>query len=179
MPGDTNGHTDVFVHDFIAGITHRVSTNVALQQGAIGSDPFFVRSIALSADGRFVAFSTGSNLLAPDANGAESDVLVRGAMVPVIDSVAAIDPVTQAQVPPVLHPGGEPIGRPRRRIRLRCRRTRRRRRHGDVHNRRTRAGARVIERRTWNAAGDRDLVVRNRGTTGALAAGTSSGARRA
>ena len=55
VPGDTNGHTDVFVHDFLAGITQRVSTNIALQQGAIGSDPFFVRSIALSADGRFEA----------------------------------------------------------------------------------------------------------------------------
>ena len=172
VPGDTNGHTDVFVHDFTAGITQRVSTNVALQQGAIGSDPFFVRSIALSADGRFVAFSTGSNLLAPDANGAESDVLVRGAMVPVIDSVAAIDPVTQAQVPPVLHPGANQLVV-----------------HGgafgsDVD---VLVGDGVTVTSTTEGpvqvlvslnvapgtpAGDRDLVVRNRGTTGALAAGT-------
>ena len=173
VPGDTNGHTDVFVHDFLADITQRVSTNIALQQGAIGSDPFFVRSIVLSADGRFVAFSTGSDLLPPDANGQQSDIFVRGAVVPVIDSVAVVDPVTHAEVPAVLHPGANQLVV-----------------HGGGFG--TDVGVLLgpgvtVTSTTVNAvevlasvsvaqgtaAGARDLIVHNRGATGALSAGTA------
>jgi hypothetical protein len=51
-----------------------------------------------------VAFATGSELQSPDANGS-ADTFVRRSLVPVIDSVAAIDPITHAEMPAVLHPG--------------------------------------------------------------------------
>ena len=71
--GDTNGVEDVFVHDRETGITERVSVGPGVQ-GNAGS---FEASI--SADGRFVAFtSDASNLLGPgaDTNGF-ADVFVR------------------------------------------------------------------------------------------------------
>jgi len=65
VPGDTNGAVDVFVHDRMSGATVRVSVDSAGQEangGSIGA--------ALSADGRFVAFtSVASNLVPNDTNG--------------------------------------------------------------------------------------------------------------
>ena len=53
----------------------------------------------------YVAFSSrADNLETPDTN-PDADVFVRAAVVPEIDSVVAIDPNTQAEIPPVLHPG--------------------------------------------------------------------------
>lgn len=72
VEGDTNGVEDVFVHELATGITERVSVGPGGQQ-AIGG-----RSISggISADGRFVVFSSfASNLVADDTNGA-SDVFV-------------------------------------------------------------------------------------------------------
>jgi hypothetical protein len=54
-------------------------------------------------------FTSGSELLRPDTNGQTYDVFTRVAMVPVVDSVNAIDPVTHAEVPAVLHPGANQI----------------------------------------------------------------------
>jgi len=71
VPGDTNGESDVFVHDREAGITERVSVGSAGNQAGGSSD-----ALAISADGRFVAFiSAASNLVPGDSNG-ESDVFV-------------------------------------------------------------------------------------------------------
>jgi Tol biopolymer transport system component len=58
VPDDTNGMTDVFVHDRDTGETTRVSITSTGEQGDFGSlDP------AISADGRHVAFlSSASNL---------------------------------------------------------------------------------------------------------------------
>jgi Tol biopolymer transport system component len=71
VPGDTNGTWDVFVRDRQMGITTRVSLDSAGVQGNDGSG-----GAAISADGRYVAFSSAaSNLVAEDANGA-SDVFV-------------------------------------------------------------------------------------------------------
>lgn len=75
VPGDANGpgdaSRDVFVHDRVTGITERVSVSSAGTQGNNGStDP------AISADGRYVAFtSSASNLVAGDSNAA-GDVFV-------------------------------------------------------------------------------------------------------
>src|SRR5437016_5587381 len=71
VAGDTNGATDVFVHDRQTGTTERVSVASGGTQGnGISAAP------ALSADGRFVAFhSTATNLVAGDTNGA-NDVFV-------------------------------------------------------------------------------------------------------
>ena len=61
---DTNGVPDIFVHDRLTGVTERV--NVA-SDGTQGNDQSGGASI--SADGRFVAFSSGaSNLVAGDTN---------------------------------------------------------------------------------------------------------------
>ncbi|MDP9226624.1 MAG: hypothetical protein M3P18_22850 [Actinomycetota bacterium] len=70
--GDTNGSGDVFIRDRLAGVTRRVSVGPGGRQANEGSD-----TPAISADGRFVAFSSfASNLVAGDTNGA-GDIFVR------------------------------------------------------------------------------------------------------
>jgi Tol biopolymer transport system component len=70
VPGDTFNSLDIFVHDRQSGITERV--NLAWN-GTTGG-PAYIPSI--SADGRYVAFLTLSNLTVGDTNGAY-DVFVR------------------------------------------------------------------------------------------------------
>ena len=72
MGGDTNGRSDVFVRDLLAGETTRASVD---STGAQANDAS--SGSAISADGRYVAFeSTATNLVADDTNGT-SDVFVR------------------------------------------------------------------------------------------------------
>ncbi len=72
VPGDSNNQRDVFVHDLQTGATERVSVDSAGVQGNLDSS-----SPSLSADGRFVAFSSfATNLVADDTNDG-SDVFVR------------------------------------------------------------------------------------------------------
>jgi Tol biopolymer transport system component len=72
--GDTNGAWDVFVRDLVAGTTQRVSVSTAGAQST-GSDEFLAP--AISADGRFVAYSSvASDLVAGDTNGTY-DVFLR------------------------------------------------------------------------------------------------------
>jgi Tol biopolymer transport system component len=72
VSGDTNRARDVFVRDLQTGETTRVSVDGA---GAEGNDDSF--EPAISADGRFVAFSSAAtNLVAGDSNDA-NDVFVR------------------------------------------------------------------------------------------------------
>lgn len=70
--GDTNGVADVFVRDRVAGTTERVSVATGGTQGSgRSSEP------AVSADGRYVSFtSEAANLVASDTNGV-ADVFVR------------------------------------------------------------------------------------------------------
>jgi Tol biopolymer transport system component len=69
--GDTNLRADIFVHDFTAGTTTRVSVDSA---GAESDGDNFAPS--LSRDGRWVAFLSGAtNLVAGDTNGCD-DVFV-------------------------------------------------------------------------------------------------------
>ncbi|MCX7598128.1 MAG: hypothetical protein N2512_04590 [Armatimonadetes bacterium] len=71
VPGDTNGCEDVFVHDRLTRQTQRVSIS---STGAQGNGPSWEPSI--SADGRFIAFtSEASNLVPGDTNGGR-DVFV-------------------------------------------------------------------------------------------------------
>jgi Tol biopolymer transport system component len=66
VSGDTNGAWDVFVHDRQSGQTTRVS---AASNGAQGNGDS--ESPSISADGRYVAFSSdASNLVSGDTNGA-------------------------------------------------------------------------------------------------------------
>ena len=68
---DTNGASDVFVHDRTTGVTERVSVD---STGAQGNGSSY--DAAISADGQIVAFSSSaSNLVAGDTNGT-TDVFV-------------------------------------------------------------------------------------------------------
>ncbi len=69
VSGDTNGYQDVFVRDTQTGTTTRVSVDSSGAQGNSGS---FYHAVSISADGRYVAFSSfASNLVNGDTNGAE------------------------------------------------------------------------------------------------------------
>ena len=71
VSGDTNGGSDVFVHDRQTGTTERVSVDSV---GTEGNDRSY--SASISADGRVVAFfSQASNLISGDTNG-RRDVFV-------------------------------------------------------------------------------------------------------
>ncbi len=77
VPGDTNGASDVFVRDRVAGTTTRVSvdSNGAQGNGDSGNLSQSHRT-SISADGRYVAFSSvATNLVPNDTNGL--DVFVR------------------------------------------------------------------------------------------------------
>jgi Tol biopolymer transport system component len=83
VAGDTNNSPDVFVRDREAQGTQRVSVGPGGQQA--NNDSY---SAAISADGRFVAFtSKASNLVAGDTNNAR-DVFVRDRMLQVTQRVS-------------------------------------------------------------------------------------------
>jgi Tol biopolymer transport system component len=66
VSGDTNGRADVFVHDLDTGQTTRVSV---ASDGTQGNDESWFP--AISADGRYVVFSSqATNLVSGDTNGA-------------------------------------------------------------------------------------------------------------
>jgi Tol biopolymer transport system component len=72
VAGDTNGRTDIFVHDRVTGGTKRVNVTTSGGQAA-GGDSYRPR---MSADGRYVAFASfAPNLVLADTNGVE-DVFV-------------------------------------------------------------------------------------------------------
>jgi hypothetical protein len=74
VPGDTNGKPDFFVHDRETGLTERVSVSSTGEQanGWPGST-----TASISADGRYVAFSSwATNLVPGDTNG-QMDVFLR------------------------------------------------------------------------------------------------------
>jgi Tol biopolymer transport system component len=72
VPGDTNGLMDVFVRDLQTNTTKRVSLS---NTGAQGNNICFTS--VLSADGRYVAFSSyANNMVSGDSNGF-CDVFVR------------------------------------------------------------------------------------------------------
>ena len=72
VAGDTNGAYDVFVRDLKAGTTERVS--VARDGGQANGRSLYP---TISADGRYVEFTSGAtNLVAGDTNGVD-DVFVR------------------------------------------------------------------------------------------------------
>src|SRR5206468_3010706 len=78
VPGDTNGSWHVFVRDRQTGITERVSVDSAGNpgDGASGIVGTSADRLAISADGRFVAFaSSATNLVPGDTNG-QWDVFV-------------------------------------------------------------------------------------------------------
>jgi len=75
VPGDTNGISDVFVHDRNTGLTTRISVDSAGEEAT--NETFFGSSSpSISDSGRFVAFSSfAGNLVLGDTNGT-SDIFV-------------------------------------------------------------------------------------------------------
>lgn len=69
---DTNGMSDIFVHDRKTGVTTRVSLSA---NGIQGNGDSVAPSI--SGDGRFVAFESDANNLVPNDANYETDVFVR------------------------------------------------------------------------------------------------------
>ena len=66
VAGDTNGASDVFVHDRLTGLTERVSVD---SSGVEGNGPSGNFGAQISADGQVVLFqSDASNLVAGDTN---------------------------------------------------------------------------------------------------------------
>ncbi len=72
VAGDTNGSDDVFVHDRAAGITTRVSVG----SGGVQATGHSSGRSAVSADGRFVAFSSSAANLVPGDTNSADDVFV-------------------------------------------------------------------------------------------------------
>ncbi len=72
VAGDTNDCLDVFVRDTVAGTTAVVSVS---SSGAPGND--YSHSPSISADGRFVAFSSRATNLSPGDSNGQEDVFVR------------------------------------------------------------------------------------------------------
>jgi hypothetical protein len=72
VPGDTNGHFDVFIHDRKTGLTELVSVNSDEEQGdAPSSRP------TVSGNGRLVAFISSATNLVPSDTNENVDVFVR------------------------------------------------------------------------------------------------------
>ena len=69
---DTNGKTDVFLHDRVTGVTERVSVGSREQQGRGIS-----AQSAVSAKGRYVAFASFAGNLVPRDENRSSDIFVR------------------------------------------------------------------------------------------------------
>ncbi|MBK7642825.1 MAG: PD40 domain-containing protein [Planctomycetes bacterium] len=72
VPGDTNGAREVFVHDRTTGVTERVAVDASGNQG--NGQSFYP---SLSADGRFVAFTSNSSNLVPGDTNGKWDTFVR------------------------------------------------------------------------------------------------------
>jgi Tol biopolymer transport system component len=100
VPGDTNGTSDVFVHDRQAGTTERVSVDSRERQSVGGDqggvlDTNFGRP-AISADGRLVAFaSSATNLVNGDRN-QTVDVFLRDRVAGTTERVSLAGRRTQA-----------------------------------------------------------------------------------
>lgn len=71
VPGDTNDLPDVFVHDRLTGTTERVSVDSG---GVQGNGECMIPSI--TADGRYVSFSSGADNLVPGDTNGEWDIFV-------------------------------------------------------------------------------------------------------
>src|SRR5262249_22216540 len=83
VPGDTNGFADVFVRDRQTGTTERISVASGGTQANNYSGPG--DHLAISSDGRFVAFSSrATNLVTSDLNGSQ-DVFVRDRVIGVTE----------------------------------------------------------------------------------------------
>jgi Ca2+-binding RTX toxin-like protein len=72
VSGDTNNSDDIFVRDLSTNTTTRASVDSAGNQGNGGS-----ASPSISADGRFVGFTSGASNIVPGDTNNRSDIFVR------------------------------------------------------------------------------------------------------
>jgi Ca2+-binding RTX toxin-like protein len=72
VPGDTNNNHDIFVRDTLTNTTTRVSVDSAGNQANFRS-----YNASISADGRFVAFSSDASNIVPGDTNRERDMVVR------------------------------------------------------------------------------------------------------
>jgi Tol biopolymer transport system component len=94
VAGDTNGQSDIYVRDRLTGAVERVSVASDGSQGDGSCDIG-----AISADGRFVAFSsTSDNLVAGDTNGVD-DVFVHDRQTGVTERVSVSSTGVQGNGP--------------------------------------------------------------------------------
>jgi len=90
--GDTNGESDVFIHDRQTGITERMSVSSTGTPSDFGSG-----SPAISGDGQFLAFSSNAtNLIPNDMNGWTPDVYLRDRLSGTTQLVSVSSSGTQA-----------------------------------------------------------------------------------
>jgi len=71
--GDSNGATDIFVKDVKTGVTTRINTDLAGAQSSGGASS----SPSISADGRFVSFTSLASNLVPGGNNSLTDIFVK------------------------------------------------------------------------------------------------------
>ena len=91
ISGDTNGTSDIFVHDRQTGTTERVS---AASDGTEGNS--YSSEPSISADGRYVAFySDANNLVSGDTNGT-SDIFVHDRQTETTERVSAASDGTES-----------------------------------------------------------------------------------
>jgi hypothetical protein len=108
VPGDTNNAADVFVRDLKTGVTQRVSVGIGGSEGndSSGNSSFLsgLHNVAISGNGRFVAFSSAaSNLVPGDTNGLE-DVFVRDLKAGVTERVSVTSTGEEAASIPGIDP---------------------------------------------------------------------------
>ena len=104
VPGDTNGASDVFVHDNVTGTTERVSTSAAGAQATGASN-----EASISDDGRYVAFtSTASDLATDGADNGAPDVFVKDRRTGAV-TVASLGEVGTAANQPTAAPASHPV----------------------------------------------------------------------
>lgn len=92
VPGDTNGVYDVFLHDRVSKVTRRVSVSSAGLQADSSTtlSREGSRNPAISANGRFIAFtSDASNLVPGDTNNLD-DVFLRDNLTGVVTRISLI-----------------------------------------------------------------------------------------
>jgi Tol biopolymer transport system component len=77
VPGDTNSSRDIFVRDRLTNTTTRVSVDSAGNQGNGNNFNNFFSTPSISADGRFVAFSSGASNIVPGDTNITYDIFVR------------------------------------------------------------------------------------------------------
>lgn len=90
VPGDTNDEEDIFVRDQLTGTIERVSVS---SSGIQGNDMSYGHEI--SADGRYVAFSSFSDNLVPNDTNSAVDVFVHDRMTKKTERVSVASDGTQ------------------------------------------------------------------------------------